>query len=119
MTRKTRHLSISRLPIRLCGSPPQRLSLPRKGFPPRRSDHRGGACDKRESVHVLKITPACQTRWNRRASGPTPVAPGGSCASRLSLAAGISTDLARARVMALAVSARPREANHGFEDRCR
>jgi hypothetical protein len=31
----------------------------------------GGACDKRESVHVLKITPAYQTRWNRRASGPS------------------------------------------------
>jgi hypothetical protein len=70
MTRKTRHLSISQPPIRLCVSPPQRLSLSRKGFPPRRMIIDGGACDKRESVHVLKITPACQTRWNRRASGP-------------------------------------------------
>jgi hypothetical protein len=40
-------------------------------------------------------------------------------AARLALAARISPDLALARVMALAISARPREANHGFEDRCR
>jgi hypothetical protein len=41
------------------------------------------------------------------------------CAARLALAACISPELARARVQALAISARPREGNHGFEDRCR
>jgi hypothetical protein len=40
-------------------------------------------------------------------------------AKRLALAAGISPDLAQKRVAALAVSARPRPSNHGFEDRCR
>jgi hypothetical protein len=40
-------------------------------------------------------------------------------AARLAVEAGISRDLARARVMALAVSARPRGPNHGFEYRCR
>jgi hypothetical protein len=39
--------------------------------------------------------------------------------ARLALAARISPELARARVHTLAISARPRVANHGFEDRCR
>jgi hypothetical protein len=39
-------------------------------------------------------------------------------AARLAHVAGIAPDLARARVQALAISARPRE-SHGFEDRCR
>jgi hypothetical protein len=43
----------------------------------------------------------------------------GRLAVRLSREARISPDLARARVQALAVSAQPREPNHGFEDRCR
>jgi hypothetical protein len=40
-------------------------------------------------------------------------------AERLALAARISPEVARRRVQALAISARPRERNHGFEDRCR
>jgi hypothetical protein len=40
-------------------------------------------------------------------------------AGRLAIEARISRDLARARVQALAVSARPRDPNSGFQDRAR
>jgi hypothetical protein len=43
----------------------------------------------------------------------------GRVAERLTLDAGLSPEVARRRVQALAISAQPRDRNFGFGDRCR